>query len=365
MRRSLEDIAKLVGVSKSTVSRALADSPLVKAETKKRIQDIAGALLYQPNSIARAFATKRSGIIGFCMYKDNAPYFGHTFYGPILDSVIAEAHQDGYHVLLSTTNQQEYTFDEYFMRDSIDGVILGANITVTLVEEFGRRNIPLVALNDVAPTPHNAFIVDDNRGGVSLLMEHLVRAKGHRRIALFTDTLTHVSYFLRYLSYLDALEAYGLTPYQNSALRLPEEKLAVPERVLLSAKLYGMRVPPVRPAPVMSLDGSMQAVEDAVRTLVESGNLPTAIIAICDNMAMKVIRSLLKCGLRVPEDIAVVGYDDITMASHFVPGLTSIAVDRKAIGARAVQELMAQIKDPARESRTVVIPNRLVVRGSG
>lgn len=364
MTTRLIDIAKMAGVSKATASRALSGSLLVREETRARIQEIAREHHYQPNALAQAVATKRSGILGLCVYQKSKPYFGHTFFGPVLDSVIEEAGRSDYHIVLAVSSNEEDTFDEHFIKDSIDGAILISYAPQQAIAAFARRGIPLVLVNSVADSPNTAFIVDDNYAGARALMEHFIVERGHKRIALMTDRLSHSSYLLRYMAYLDAHREHGITPYENAILQTNDfwHGYAPPDEKTLG--LYGLKAPVIAGTPAVLYGTSPEESCEVMRKIIASGNLPDAVFAATDSIAFGVLQAIREAGLRIPEDIAVAGYDDIEAAKTCFPPLTSVRVDRYEIGRLAVSELLRQIAYPAEPSRIRIVPNHLVIRQS-
>lgn len=332
MSVKLVDIARLAGVSKSTASRALRNSSLVKDETKQLVLETAKLLNYKPNSLARAMATKRSGIIGFLMYKKNKPYVSHTFFGPILDGAIEEAAIHDYHIILAAANDMADTFNKHFIQDSIDGALLVSLQPREVIKEFERRGIPLVVINDAIESKNNAFIQDDNYGGACAIMEHLINDRNHRKIAHITENLEHPSYRARYKAYLDTHAKYGIPVFSG-----------------------------------MVMVGNAASFQDgymAMKELLSRKMLPTAVFATTDVLAIGAIHAIKDAGLRVPQDIAVAGYDDINAAVMSDPPLTTIRVDREKIGQTAIIELMKQIADPEKPSRVITIGNELVIRSS-
>lgn len=364
MKTRLSDIARIAGVSKATASRALADSPLVKEETKRRILEIAKQYNYQPNALAQAVATKRSGILGFCMHKSQSPYFGHSFFGPMLDGAIEEARRHNYHILVAPSDPKNTTFDEHFIQDSIDGVILATFTPMEPINEFRRRNIPLVLVNDAVPTPNNAFIVQDEYGGAKAIMRHLIVERGHRKIAFISDRLSHPSYYLRYLAYLDAHREHGLEVYNNPGIKLGNVWGNYPRPNNQKLELLGQKVQEIRGTPVI-IDGidSPQA-RDAVYQMLATENLPTAIFAATDSIALGAIEAIWEAGLDVPRDIAVAGFDDLPMSAAFTPPLTTVHANPFEVGQAAVQELLKLIANPERESIIRWVDTHLVVRKS-
>jgi len=327
----LIDIARLAGVSKATASRALHGSPRVKEETRRLVMEKAEELKYKPNSLAQAMATKRSGIMGFLMYKKNPPYVSHSFFGPVLDGAIEEAANSGYHIVLAAASDMEDTFDEHFIQDSIDGAMLVSFYPKEVIKEFQRRGIPLVVINDFIESENNAFIIDDNYNGACTIMEHLIKDRGHRKIAHITERLDHPSFHARYQGFLDMHEKYGIKVF-------------------------------CKPSTV--LHTTFQEGFTAMEKLLSHKNLPTAVFAVTDTVALGAIHAIKKAGLRVPEDIAVAGYDDIEAASMSDPSLTTISVDRLQIGSSAVTALIEQISEPEKPSRIIIIKNRLIIRNS-
>ncbi len=331
MSIKLIDIARLAGVSKATASRALRGSPLVKEDTRRLIMEKAKELKYQPNALAQAMATKKSGIIGFLMYKKDPPYVAHTFFGPILDGAIEQATNQGLHIILAVANEMDDTFDEYFINDSIDGALLVSFYPNEVIKEFEQRGIPLVIINDFVESKNNAFIIDDNYGGACAIMKHLIEDRGHKKIAHITEHLTHPSYRTRYQAYLD---------------------------------VHAMCHLPVFDGFVSVNDTSFRSGTNAMNQLLSRKEIPTAVFATTDSLALGAMHAIKNAGLRVPEDIAVAGYDDIEAASMSDPALTTIWVDRDRIGREAVAALAEQIADPEKPSRVITIHNKLVVRDS-
>lgn len=360
----LDDIAALAKVSKTTASRALADSPLVKEETKALIREIAKAHNYKPNTLASAFARKKSGIIGFCLLNKDHPSFGHPFFGPVLDGALEQARKDNYHIILAANKGSDYVFEEPFMQDCIEGVVLSSFAPVKAVQEFKKRGIPQVLINDVLNTENNTFIMDDNYGGAYQLMQHLMKDKGHFRIGFLTDRLSHTSYLLRYFAYIDAHRDAGLPVYSNDKLPLFDLEGGFSLSSDYYLKKYGYDDIPRIGSPMVVVGVKSAAGYEAVKQLIATGDLPSAIFAVSDSLAIGAIHALQDAGLRVPEDVAVVGYDDIISSTAVRPALTTVRVNRKEIGRTAIQELEKLIENPEQETKIIYIKNNLILRKS-
>ena len=332
MSIKLSDIARLTGVSKSTVSRALQDSPVVKEATRRLIRKTAEELNYKPNSLAQAMATKRSGIIiAFLMYRKDPPYTAHTFFGPVLDGAIAEAAVQNYHIVLAAANDIEHTFDEHFIQDSIDGAMIVSFHPKEVIKNFERRGVPLVVINDLVETLNNPFIIDNNYRGACKLMEHLILERGHEKILHISESPAHPSFSERYKAYLDMHKVHSI-PVYGEAYRVSHT--------------------------------TFEEGAAAMKDVLTWKNPPTAVFAVTDTLALGAMYAIQEQGLRIPEDIAVVGYDDIDAAAMSNPPLTTISVNREQIGREAVDALIKQIEDPTKSSRVITVENNLIIRKS-
>jgi DNA-binding LacI/PurR family transcriptional regulator len=234
------------------------------------------------------------------------------------------------------------------------------------VAEFKRRRIPLVLVNDVLETENNAFIIQDDYGGAAAMMDHLFE-KGHRSIAFLSDRLSHVSYHLRYLAYLHAHHRRGVPVYANPNLPPCRDLWGNFPRLDIDAaklKLFGLEPHAVEGTPLIVTNTAPEAGAQAMRELIGAGDLPTAVFASSDSLAIGALRGLHEAGLRVPGDIAVGGFDDIALAESVWPPLTTVKAGPFEMGRIAIEELVRQIEQPALDSRVRKVPTRLVVRES-
>ncbi|MGH0052373.1 MAG: LacI family DNA-binding transcriptional regulator [Sphaerochaetaceae bacterium] len=360
----LDDIAALAKVSKATASRALSDSPKVKKSTKELIQRIAKEHNYKPHTLASAFARKKSGIIGFCLLNKNNPSFGHPFFGPVLDGALEQAREDNYHIILAANKGADYVFEEPFMQDCIEGVVISSFAPAKAILEFKKRGIPQVLVNDVLDTKNNTFVMDDNYGGAYRLMQHLIQDRGHKSIGFLTDRLSHTSYLLRYFAYIDAHKEAGIPVYHNDKLPLSDLAGGYSPTSDYYLKKYGYDDIPLVGSPLVVVGMRPIVAYEAVKRLIATGNLPTALFAVSDSLAIGAIHALQDAGFRVPEDVAVAGYDDIISATAVTPALTTVRVDRKEIGRIAIRELETLIANPEKESNIIYVKNNLIIRKS-
>jgi LacI family transcriptional regulator/LacI family purine nucleotide synthesis repressor len=163
---------------------------------------------------------------------------------------------------------------------------------------------------------------------------------------------------------MDAHREHGIPIYENPAVRADDlwHGYAPPEAEVLA--LYGLKPPDMLGTPVVLRSTSPEEGRQAMRMLLGSGDAPDAVFATTDSIAVGVLQAIREANHRIPEDIAVAGYDDIEAAKSCVPPLTTVSVNRCEIGRLAVSELLAQIAQPSSPSRMRIVPNRLVVRES-
>lgn len=369
---TLSDIAKLAGVSKATASRAFTTPSPISEQARQRVLAIAKQYNYRPNSLAQAIATHSSGLLGFCVYRKSMPFFGHAFYGPILDGVTEQAKQMGYHIVLGISeDNSDYdaqnrfdTFEERFIEDGIDGAILATFIPHDTLRAFHARGTPVVLINEEVSEEHTGFVVDDNYGGIQKMMHHLIDERGYESIAFISQRLSHTSSLIRYISFVDALVEHGLQAYHslNKTNTNYLGKYQFFNESVLSK--HGYMEIPTYGNPYVIAPGHIYFPPSTFDTLLNQEKLPRAIVCATDNIAVSLIRSLHARGIRVPEDVAVSGYDDIESACYLEPSLTTISVNRHEMGKAAVRLLQKYIDDADAPSETVCVGNKLIVRES-
>jgi DNA-binding LacI/PurR family transcriptional regulator len=334
MRVSIKDIAKAAGVSHSTVSRALSDSPLVSDETKARIQRLAKEMGYSPDSLARSLVTRQTHTVGVVVTTIVDPFIAQVVQG-----IEATAQDHGYTVILCSSGavpEREISAVEMLRSKRVDGVIVtSSRIGALYLDHLERIGVPIVLINN-----HNedsgryTFTVTvDNRHGGHLATKHLVNL-GHRRIAYVTAPADHSSDLDRWAGYQQALNEAGLEP--DPALIIPGNGRA---------------------------DGGERALE-SLRAL---DALPDAVFCYNDMTAIGLMTAAYRVGLSVPRDLAVVGFDDIPFATHCHPPLTTIAQPKIEMGQLAMKmalSLMAIGEEDEEELSNIVVQGKLIMRAS-
>jgi DNA-binding LacI/PurR family transcriptional regulator len=323
----MQDVARLAGVSHQTVSRVLNDHPRVAPETRARVLAAIAEVGYRRNSAARALVTSRSGTIGLLTPRS-------LLYGPVstLISVEEAARTAGLFVSVASLFHYDAASVaaalDHFLDQGVEGVIVIAPVPEAVQEAASlAARVPMVLI--AADTPSREGIPTasvDQELGARLATRHLV-GLGHRDIA-------HVS---------------GLTGWLDATARLRGWR-----QELAAAEL------PVRPP----LEGGWTAEGGfrAGRELLLQG-LPTAVFAANDLMALGLLRAFTEAGLRVPEDVSVVGFDDVEGAAHYLPPLTTVRQDFAALGERCVELLLGQLAHEQVPATALMAPE-LIVRAS-
>ena len=359
----MADIAKLAGVAESTVSRAFSHPEKLRKETLERIMSIVRMYDYHPNAMARAFARQHFGLVSFLLYNKSRPFWGSNFYGPALDGFTERAKVHGYHVVLGATAIQNDFFEESSINDSIDGAILASRDPDPILRVFQKRGIPIVLFQNETALENVGMVTNDDYGGMMKIMKHLIEEKGYEDIAFFSNRLSHVSNMQRYFAYIDAIRQYGLKPYTNE--ELPEFELYntyEPNPSILVR--YGKKDIPRFGTPIVVSSGRTNRVENDMLKLLPLRKMPRAIVCATDSIAIGVCRALEKTGIRVPQDVAVTGYDDNEMAAYFSPPLTTVHIDSFAMGAECMDLLLKYIDDPEYPSKRICLQDELVIRES-
>ena len=334
MRVSIKDIARAADVSHSTVSRALADSPLVSAGTKSRIQRLAKEMGYSPDSQARSLVTGRTLTIGLVVTTITDPFIVE-----IVQAVETTARDHDYSIILATSDsspERELAAVEMLQSKRVDGVIVTSSRVGAFYQgHLDRLGVPVVLINSHGQHqgPYTFAINFANREGARLAMEHLI-GQGHRRIAYVSGAAELSPDQERRTGYRQALEEAGLA---------------------------------FDPALVVPGTGRIGGGERALAVMRELPEMPTAVFCYNDMTAIGLLMAVREAGLSVPEDLAIVGFDDIPSASYVHPRLTTISQPKRKMGKRAVKMVLSLMDDASErdnEISSVTVRGKLVVRES-
>lgn len=324
---TIYDLARLAGVSPSTVSRALRGRGQVSAATVLRIQDAATALRYRPNAVARSLTVRQSNSLAVML-----PDIANPFFPALVREVQLRAHSYGKTVLLCNTGGEpaaEIEYLEMLASQQIEGVVaMGLKAAPSRVRRYLRSGMRIVALDRPSSVREIVAVQADHRLGGALATSHLIEM-GHRHIGLISGPPGISVAADRRAGCLDALTREGLTL-----------------------------------APQLEVAGDFSGASgyQAAQELVATGITFTALVVANDLMALGAMAALRQAGFRVPEDVSVVGFDDIDLGRYATPALTTVRQPLHLMAAAAVDLLLGLPPevglDPAR------IPVALVLRGS-
>lgn len=328
-RPTLADVARHAGVSTASVSYALNGQPGISEETRAMILGIARSLGFRPNRLARALRSGRSHVIGLLLGDITNPFYSELAAGVIRgaealghETFVSDTHE-GHH---SLTNAVHALFDH-----RCDGLIF-TSLTEEdrpILEELARTGTPFVQLVRHVPDLAADFVGVDDAAGGRLAAEHVL-ARGCRDVALLPGPQASSASRYRLHGVRQALEAAGVV---------------------------------IRPEDSVECALTYDAGYAGTTTLLSSNTVPPdAIICGNDMIALGAIDAIIGKGWRVPEDVAVVGYDDMSFSSLGLIQLTTVAVPREQMGATAVQLLVERLSDPSMKPRRTLLPHRLVVR---
>ncbi len=334
MPLTLEEIAELAGVSRSTVSRVVNDQPNVRDQVRERVQQVIRETGYQPHAAARSLVTRRTRIVGVIIPEAVTKLFTDPFFPLLLYGVTETCNAYHYYLMLSLFNgpaDQGEMYRRIIGSGHLDGVIVAsAHMDDPLFPKLLQDGVPFVLVGR-HPDERVNYVDVDNVDGARMAVEHLIRL-GHTRIATITGPLSMTHGEDRLVGYRQALEAH---------------RLAVDKRLIVEGDYT-------------EGSGSM-----GVKRLLSAS--PTAIFVASDVMAIGALQALREEGLRVPEDIALVGFDDVSIASAVVPALTTVRQPIKQMGSMAADLLLNLLEKPPdgrAPMHKIVLPAKLVVRES-
>lgn len=323
-RPTIVDVAQRAGVSKSLVSLVMRDSPRVGEHSRDAVLKAARELGYRPNAVARSLVRQSSGVFG-CILSD----LRNPFFADVADGIEEAAAASGYRALLSAgflDPKREASAVETLLQLQADGLImLGPMMDITAIEETARQ-IPVVVVGNHTHARSLDSVRNDDEAGAAMVVEHLV-GLGHARIAHIHAGSVGGSAGRR-RGYESAMQGHGLGDHIRS----------------------------VRGA--FTHAGGRQAMH----SIIKSGELPSAVFVANDFAALGALEALDEAGLRVPQDVSVAGYDDITASHSSRVALTTVAQPSVQMGRTAVRLLVERARGDRTLARHIVLPPQLVVR---
>jgi LacI family transcriptional regulator len=304
---NIKEVAKLARVSTATVSRTMNGSAKVHPETAERVQQAIERLNFHPDTNARALGSGRSNLYGLIISDITNPFFPE-----LVKSFEDIAVQHRQEVLVSNTNYEPERMKicvQRMLQRRVEGVaIMTSEMDEHLIEDFRRMHIPMVFLDSGTPAPGVSCIRLDYSAGVGAAMQHLIKLR-HRRIAFLTGPLKLASAQARYKAFMESTVRDHLDP---------------------------------SPELIQEGNHQMEGGHEAMRRVLSSRRRPTAVLASNDLSAIGAMGAIVEAGLRVPEDISVIGFDDIQMSAYVSPPLTTVAMPRAQIAGAAFHALFRE-----------------------
>jgi LacI family transcriptional regulator len=334
MKTTIKDIARVMSVNVATVSRAMNNKPGVSADLRRQILKKAAELHYMPSGQARGLVTQRTETVGLVFDIETSAFLSNPFYGGVLAGIESELRRHSYSLMFSSTEGASLNsladLPKFIMERRVDGIIVIGAVEAETLQLLREIQLPLLMVDyHLEDIPVDAVIVDNRRGG-RMTAEYLLEL-GHRKLGFVGGgPLDEGNFGERLQGFKDALANADIT--------------------LMEDHIHG---------------GRIEGGYDSTRKLLECHPETTGIVACNDANAFAAIRAVRAMGREVPADISVVGFDDIAAAPENWPPLTTVRIDKKALGRTAAQRLLQKLKseEPAPPHETV-FPAELIVRES-
>ncbi len=326
---NIRHIAKEAQCSVSTVSKALNNRHDVAEETRKKIIDIAKAHNFHPNAFGKGLKRRLTENIGVIFWRESQPLSANPFYSRVLEGIEAELVVNNFnlvlHLLPEGTQDQ---LPKMIREQQVDGVILVGVFHQEFIDQIKAAQVPTIMVDPKITSNTFCQILIDNEDGAFEATQYLIQ-KGHRRIGFISGDLERQSFRQRYDGYLKALD-YA---------KIPAE-------------------------PQLAQTGGLEKGYDHVKALLHLAERPTAIFAANDINAIYGYKAIQEMSLRIPEDISIIGFDDIELSKMITPPLTTVRVYKEQLGSIAARTMLKQMKNQHEKPFTTLVPTRLIERES-
>jgi LacI family transcriptional regulator len=327
---TIRDIAKRAGVSINTVSRALNNKPDISEETKRKILKIARELGYVKNATASSLRSKQTNIVGVIIADSANP-----FYAEVLKGIEAASRKHGYQIMLMNTErvyENEEKAIEVLLQRRVDGLLITpVQDRSDDIKALIEIKVPFVIVGRHFEELEVDEIHSDEVKGGYLATRHLIK-RGRKNILVITGYLFKSAAYMRLEGYKKALKEYGI---------------------------------PFREELIIETDIDIESGYQAMREAIEKGLEFDAVFCYNDLLAFGAMKALKERGYRIPEDVAVVGYDDIVYSSFVCPSLTTVRIKKFEMGYEAFRMLLQRLKGRRKKRKRVILDVELVVRESG
>jgi len=326
---TIQGISKISGYSPSTVSKALNNYSDISEKTRQKILKIAKDLRYVPNATAQSLVKKRSNTIGIVFEVEYG--LNNLFFAKILESIRKQLEIQGYDLIFlsnNTNNGKDYL--KHCYSKQVDGVfVISIGQSKEAVNKLLFSDIPVLSFDPDVEMKNSIY--SESYNSIKTALKYLYDL-GHRKIVFIQGSIYNFIGNMRYRSYLDFMKEYGLKPYY-----------------------------------IKELDNAFYTFDEgynAMRMNYERFGLPDAVLASSDLMAIGAMTFLKDKGYHIPDDVSIIGFDDIQLCEIIQPKLTTIRQDYEEIGKRASQTLIDMIENKITNIDPVIIPSKLIVRES-
>ncbi len=329
---TIKDIARILGISPSTVSRALKDHPDINTDTKKAVNELASKLKYQPNAVALSLKNSRSNTIGIMI-----PEIVHYFFSSVISGIEDVASQKGYTVIICQSNEKfarEVSNAKALLSHRVDGILISISKETNSFDHFvnlQEGGIPLVFFDRIAPGISADLVITDDIDASYNATRHLIET-GCKRIAHFAGPQGLVIGRDRLQGYLNALTEAGLP---------------IDKRLIIEADTF-------------------EKARNTVGQMLDTGNVPDGIFAVNDMTAIGAMQTIQKRGYKIPDQISIVGFSDGYLSGITDPHLSSVDQHGYEMGTTAAEMLFHRILSDEEEyvPEIKVLRADLIVRGS-
>jgi LacI family transcriptional regulator len=333
MKITIYEVAKKAGVSISTASKALNDRKDVGEDTKERIREIAREMNYEPSHFARALAMRKTGSIGVITVRYyQAPMLTNPFYSKIIEGIEEELINYNLNLVTNVLRRDQvenFEIPKMVKEKSVDGIILLGHMPEKFVKMLIDKASAAVMVDNEAGSIPISSVLMENMEGARKAVEYLIET-GHRKIAYVSGPSDRYSFLQRAQGYRKAHKLKGLQV---------DEKLVI-------------------------FNDKEESGYEWMKVILNGPDKPDAIFACNDVHAILAINMLKDNGLSVPEDVSVMGFDNIDLSEHFIPSLTTVDINKPAMGSKAVQILMDIINTKKNKVEKVIFPTSIIVRNS-
>ncbi len=328
---TLEEIAKRAKASRSTVSRVINDDPRVSAATRKRVLAVVKRLNYHPNVAARSLASGRTRILGLVIPERVTGLFSDPYFPILIQGITSacNAHDHSVMLWLAEPEYERRMISQILHNGLVDGVILASMLMDdSLMQSLITSNLPFILVGRHPTNPRISYVDVDNIESAKKITEHLIES-GYRRIATIAGPRKMIAGVDRLQGYTLALQQQGIATDPN----------------LITVSDF-------------SENGGYTAMQGL---MVQK---PDAVVVASDTMAIGALRAIREAGLRVPQDIAIAGFDDMPFAERTDPPLTTVRQPIHQAGYSAAETLITLIADPDSQPKHIVLPTEIIIRAS-